>query len=406
MKDTELYRTILGLRSPWYIERVELKLQQEEVHVWVEHEEHSWRCPECDRVSSLYDHSEPRAWRHLDTMQYTTLIHGRVPRVSCDEHGVRQVRLPWAEERSRFTLLFERFAIDVLSQTHVSAACRILGLSWDEAWAIKERAVERGLARKKPAVPSGIGIDEKAFAKGHSYMSLICDLEGTIEWVAEERTAESIAPYFEQFAAEELNNLEAIAMDMWRAYARAVYDHVPEAADKIVYDRFHVMQELVEALDQVRKKEHRQLMANNDETLKGSKYLWLRSGVPHRDRLRFAALKHVDLKTGRAWSIKESLRRLWNLTTRAGADRYFQRWYFWATHSKLPPIIQAARKLKRHSREILNYFSHRVTNAISESLNAQIEKIKRMAHGFRNRKHFKIAILFHCGGLDLYPGTH
>lgn len=410
MRDTELYSTLLGLKTPWRVERVELIMEKSQVHVHVQHGKHAWMCPDCETESPLYDHQEERVWRHLDTMQYTTLLHARPPRVNCAEHGVRAVRLPWAEPQSRFTLLFERFAIEVLLQTSVEAAARLLRLSWDEAWAIQQRAVERGLGKKKTVPPTYIGIDEKAFRSGQgSYMTLICDLErGNVEWVAPDRTAASVGAYFEQFTADQRGAIQGLAMDMWRAYAKAVSEYVPGAENKIIYDRFHIMQEINRALDEVRKAEHRQLRKEGKDLLTGTKYWWLQSleKVSARVRTEFAQLRRIKLKTARAWALKESLRHLWDYRSPRHAEAFWKRWYLWASHSRLPQVIRAAKKLKKHERKLLNYFTHRITNAMSESINGRIERLKRIANGYRNPHNFRIAILFRHGGLDLLPVTH
>jgi transposase len=410
MRDTELYGTLLGLKSPWKVTTVELKVGAGEVHVYVDHGEHEWQCPECEQVCPLHDHQEERMWRHLDTMQYTTLLHARPPRVNCPEHKVKQVRLPWADPKSRFTLLFERFAIEVLLEASVDAAARLLRLTWDEAWGIKARAVDRGLRRKPHRPPVYIGIDEKAFRAGQAaYMTLLCDLErGTVEWVGEDRKASTVAAYFAQFTDEQLAKIEGFAMDMWRAYTKAVTDTIPDAESKIIYDRFHVMQEVNEALDLIRKSEHRELTSEGLDTLKSTKYLWLRSheNVPRKQRRAFAALRRLKLRTARAWAIKEDLRHLWDFRLPSRALAFWNRWYNWATHSQLPPMIRAARKLKKHQTKILNYFIHRITNSMSESINGRVERLKRVANGFRNKSNFRTAILFHHGGLELLPATH
>lgn len=410
MNDRDLYAKLLGLEKPWSVSKVDLNLTGGEVHIYVEHGESEWRCPECGRPCSLYDHQPERTWRHLDTMQYTTMLHARPPRVECDEHGVRGVRLPWADAKSRFTLLFERFAIDVLRMASVDAAAKLLRLSWDEAWRIQERAVARGIARKPKAPPSYIGVDEKAFRAGRgSYVTIICDLiEGKVEWIGDDRKAETMLAYLDQFTDEQLARIDGFAMDMWKAYAKAVRERIPGWESKIIYDRFHVMKEINDALDAIRKAEGRELFKEGSEVLKGTKFLWLRGGgkVPGTRRREFAALKGKKLKTARAWAIKEMLRHLWDFKLPSRAAAFWKRWYFWASHSQLTPMIKAARKLKRHQQRILNYFIHRVTNAMAESINGRIEKLIRIANGYRNQEHFKTAILFHHGGLDLYPATH
>jgi len=407
MQDTALYQYLLGLQSPWTVSRVNLDVNAQRVDVWAAHpEDAAWACPHCSTVLPLYDHAEERAWRHLDSCQFQTHLHARIPRVACREHGVVQVTVPWAEPRSRFTLLFERLAIDVLRQCDVSGATRILRISWDEAWGLLERAVTRGRARKVRTVVRRIGVDEKAAAKGHRYLRLVCDLdEGTVEHIAEDRKQESLDGYYAALSQEQLNGIEAVAMDMWEPYIQATRARVPDAAAKIVFDRFHIMGHVSNAVDTVRKQEHQELMALGDETLKGSKYLWLysRENVPERRRNEFAALRRQALKVGRAWALKEALRGLWHYVYPASGWKFWKQWYFWATHSRLKPMCQAAETIRRHIANIVTYYQHPITNAMSEGLNSQIQKIKSMACGFRNIEHFKTAIYFHCGGLELYP---
>jgi len=407
MQDKKLYEYILGIIKPWDVDRIELNVEEKRVSVWIKHQEGiRWACPECGVELAIYDHAEERQWRHLDSCAFQTYLHARIPRVHCPKDGVRQVEVSWAETKSRFTMLFERLAIDVLKQCDVSGATRILNISWDEAWHIKERAVVRGLSRKNQNTVQHIGVDEKAIAKGHRYMTLVCDINrGTVEHVSDDRKQESLDEYYQSLNAKQKDAIEAVAMDMWDPYVAATRGHISDADQKIVYDRFHIMKHLNEAVDRVRKQEHRQLMADDDDALTGSKYLWLYSkeNIPKHRRHEFNVLKNEVLKVGRAWAIKESLRELWSYIYPEAAHKFWKRWHFWATHSRLEPIRKAAALIKRHITNILTYFHHRITNAVSEGLNSKIQTIKKMAYGFRNKDHFKIAIYFHCGGLDLYP---
>src|SRR5881397_734973 len=241
MRDIELYRHLLGLEQPWTVTKVALDVKEQRVDVWVDHAEGlKWPCPACDRKLSFYDHPEERAWRHLDSCQFQTLLHARPPRVECSEHGVRQVSLPWADPRARFTALFERFAIDVLLEASVLAATRILRISWDEAWYLIERAVRRGQLAKAPRIHARIGVDEKAFAKRQRYATIVCDVEGgTVESVEKERRKESLDAYFRSLTPEQLQGIEVVAMDMWEAFVQSVREHLPEGERRIVFDRFH-----------------------------------------------------------------------------------------------------------------------------------------------------------------------
>ena len=408
MRDTELYRQILGLEKPWSVSKVELNVGAQQVDVWVEHEASvRWPCPECQSELAIRDHAEERVWRHLDTCQFRTLLHARVPRVDCPEHGVHQVKVPWAEVRSRFTLLMERFIIDVLQQcANLTAAERILRISWDEAWGVMNRAVSRGLTRKRKRVIRHLGVDEKAFRKGHQYMTVVCDLErSTVEHIAEDRKIESLTSFYEGLTPRQRTGIEAVAMDMWAPYIEATARSLPQAEQKIVFDRFHIMSHMGKAVDAVRRQEHHALLAVGDERLKDTKYLWLyrEENVPEKHRSLFDRLRGFNLKVGRAWALKESLRCLWTYLREGAARRFFKRWFFWATHSRLRPVFKVARMLRRHLDGIVTYCEHSITNGVAEGLNSKIMTIKRRACGFRNKHHFKTAVYFYCGGLDLYP---
>ena len=409
MDSVELYRQLLGLTAPWTVERVELDMAKQHVEVHVGHAPgQRFACPECGRELSVYDHLAERVWRHLDSCQFLTYLHARPPRVSCPEHGVRQVTLPWAQAGSRFTNLFEALAIDVLLATNVKRAAEILRITWDEAWGVMGRAVVRGRAVKGEQMPAYLGVDEKAIAKGHRYMTLVCDLkEATVEYIGEERKEASLGAYFDAIPEERRKAVEAISLDMWPPFINACREKVPAADKKMVFDRFHIMRHVVDAVGKVRKQEHKALMKAGDARLSKSKYLWLTNPENMTDtaRQRFEELKGAELKTGRAWALKEALRQLWNYTSAAWAAKFWKRWYFWATHSRLAPMIQAAKLIARHLPNVLTYFTHRITNAVAEGLNSKIATVQKRACGFRNPNHFKIAVYFHCGGLNLYPAA-
>jgi len=410
MEVKELYRQVLGIEEPWKVSQVELDVKGERIDVKVVHgEEVRWPCPECGQLLTVYDHAPERVWRHLDTCQFKTYLHARIPRVNCPVHGVRQVKVSWAEAHSRFTMLFERLAIEVLKEANIEGAARLLRVSWDEAWKLMERAVRRGQRRKKRRAVKKMGVDEKSLGKGHNYLTLVYDLgEARVEYIADDRRKESLDGYFSLLSLAQREEIEAIATDIWDPYLASIREHVPGAEEKLVFDRYHLMRHLVEAVDKVRKQEHRELKREGLGVLAGTKYLWLYSqeNLPPEKRSFFTCLKKKRLKTARAWAIKESFRELWGYQSLGWANKHFESWYAWAIRSRLNPIKQVARMFRKYLRNILTYLKHRITNAVSEGINSTIQTIKKMACGFRNREHFKIAIYFHCGGLDLYPGTH
>lgn len=194
MQDKDLYSQILGVGEPWSVEAVKLDLKAGEVTVRLKHSASSeWPCPECGRACSLYDHQPKRRWRHLDTCQLRTVPEADPPRSNCPEHGVKAVKLPWAEPGSRFTALFEHLATDWLPAASQKAVAERLKLSWDEVHAIQERAVNRGLERRKAEPVAHIGVDEKSFTRGHHYFTLVNDLDrGRVLFAGEHRTTETL----------------------------------------------------------------------------------------------------------------------------------------------------------------------------------------------------------------------
>jgi transposase len=366
---------------------------------------HQVECPECGRSCPIKDHREERRWRHLDTMQFQTIIKSRVPRSECLDHGVKTVNVPWAGPNSRFTLLFERLAIDVMKAAKsIKEAAKLLGLSWDQVHHIQSRAVERGLARRELDQIKNVGIDEKSFLKGHKYASLMVDIDGErILDVVEGRTLEAANSLWQKLPEEVRIGVDAVAMDMWDAFITSTKTHAPQA--DIVHDRFHISKYLNEAVDKVRRAEHKEFMKEDDETLKGAKYLFLKNpgNMTDAEMARFKSLRMDKLKAGRAWSIKETFSEFWNYSYQTSAEKFFQRWYWWATHSQLRPIADVAKLMKRHLPNILTYLRHLITNAMMEGFNSKIQTIKANARGFRNFANYRIAILFYCGKLELYP---
>jgi len=221
----------------------------------------------------------------------------------------------------------------------------------------------------------------------------------------DDRETASLDTFWPTCTPAQLASIEAVAMDMWEPYVRSVSAHVPQGDAKIVYDKFHIVRHLHEAVDKVRRTEHRLLRRAGDTRLTGTKYLWLRrpGDLSPEQRRTFRQLLGSDLKVGRAWALKERFRHFWEYTYLTAAQTFFTRWFWQATHSRLKPMAEVAWLIRRHLPNVLTYHRHRLTNAGLEAVNATIQWVKKTARGFRNAEHFKTAIYFHCGGLDLYP---
>jgi transposase len=407
VKDIQLYQQILGLVAPWQVDSVTLNTNQQEIEIRVGFAETLWGCPQCGGRMQIHDYEE-RRWRHLDSCQFKTIIVSRVPIVRCPEHGAQTVAVPWAEKYTRFSRLFERLAIDLMLECSISGACKILRISWDEADGIKQRAVKRGLARKTPAVMPRLCVDEKGMGHGQDYLTIVAQVEGdktTVQYVGEERERESLDAFWESLTAGQLAGVEAVAMDMWEPYVQSTLAHVPEAASKIVHDPFHLVKAMNEAVNKVRQSEHRQLQGVGDDTLEGTRRLWLygMENVPTSQAQRFDEIKLLNMKTSRAWILKEVFRSFWLCADVKEAEPYFGRWYSWSIRSRLEPVKKVARMCKNHLENILTFFVHRLTNGPIEGLNNKIQGLIKKAFGYRNKERFKTDIFFHLGGLDLYP---
>ncbi len=273
MRDKDLYAQILGIKSPWQVTGVELALSEGAVTVHVEQEKGAQQCcPTCGKDSPGYD-SRTRKWRHLDTCQYKTILVADVPRVTCEEHGVVTVSVPWAEPGSGFTALFEALVIDWLKEASTAAVSRLMGLSWNAIDGIMQRAVKRGLSRREELSMTRIGVDETAFKKRHDYVTIVSDQEaGTVLFVGEDRKKATLKAWYESLTDEQQEAIESISMDMWPAFINATLESLPGAEEKIAFDTFHVARYLGEAVDKVRRQVHKALMAEGYEDLKGSKY--------------------------------------------------------------------------------------------------------------------------------------
>lgn len=406
MEIEDHYGQLLGINSPWLINQVDLKIHEQRVDIEIEYADDVGPCPECGAISPKHDDRKRRSWRHLDTMQFATYLHCEVPRVRCKEHGAKTVKVPWAGKNSGFTLLFESFAIRVLQAARsVEEARKLLEINWHQVEAIKKRAVERGLSRREAVSLPYLGIDEKQFRNGHRYISSLVDLQGgRVLDVVEDRTEVACKALIEQSLNEEQRQqVTAVALDMWKAYANAVTQTLPQA--DIVHDRFHISQHLNEAVDKVRRQENKELKEAGDRRLVGTKFTWLANEekISEEFAAQFDELKQSDLKVSRAWAIKELFRDFWDYSYAGWAKRHFEKWYAWAIRSRLEPIKEKARMIKNHLDNILTYFKHRISNAVAEGLNSKIQTIKSNARGYRSFDGFRNSILFYCGGLDMLP---
>jgi transposase len=294
--------------------------------------------------------------------------------------------------------------IDWLREANQSAVGRQLQLSWHEVDGIMSRAVARGLARREKISPTRIGVDEISFQKRHEYVTVVTNIDNSrVIAVMDGRTEESLGSFLRAMDEPRRSAIKVAAMDMWPAYINAVKQHLPNA--KIAFDRFHIAKHLGDAVNAVRKDEHRELLAEGDTTLTKTKYVWLQK--PNRmkrpRRLLLTQLIHSSLRTARAWALKETASKLWHYVSETWARRAWNEWIGWTKNCKIEPMIRAASIVQRHLDGIINAIVLKTTNALGESMNAKIQNIKSQACGYRNRQRFRNAIMFHLRRTGFVP---
>lgn len=409
MTSNDLYLQILGLTPPWSVSDVILDMSAQTVHVYVVHDPLAGRlrCSSCGRDCPGYDTQEERIWRHLDTCQLKTFLVCSLPRVECPDHGVRPAEASWTAPSSRFTLMFECFAIAVLQATKVQRnAAQLLGLSPNQIHDIMDRAVERGMARRDTErVIYRASLDEKSIAAGHEYMTVLADSSrGIVIEVANGRTLSATRSLLKSaLSARQREKIECVTMDMWRPFADAVTSELPGA--EIAHDPFHIAKYLGTAVDDTRKAEHARLVKEGKSPLTKSKYLWLKNprNLTSAQNAMLLDLQNSQLMTPKVWSFKEAFKEFYKCKKPKSARTFFDNWHEQALALKSTHLTRVADMLKRHLDGLLAVIKYGASNAIAEAINSKIQALKTAARGFRRFENYRLAVLFFFGGLDLNP---
>jgi transposase len=405
LNSKQLYKEMLGLQGSWYIKSVTLSKEIKQVTVEVALRKGLvWADPTNRTARAHINGWTERQWRHLDTCQFKTIIKARVPQLKYSDGTVKELPVPWADRYARVSLSMEAFVVELLQACpNIKSVCSLTDLSWKTVDTIMKKAVERGLTRRAQVPMEHLGLDEKSIEKGHSYASILTDVSGSrVLNLVRGRTQEAAQELLETTLSQEQRaSVQAVAMDMWPAYMGAVRETLPKAS--IVHDKFHVVKYLNESVDQVRRREHRAMSAAGFSPLVGTKYSWMRNFKDKRssEAVEFRALHQMNLKTSRAWTIKETFAHFWTYHSISAASSFFTEWSNNAMRSKLEPVKKVVKMLRRHLDGLLNYTRYHITNATAEGFNSVIQLIKTNARGFRSFESYRARILFHCGKLDL-----
>lgn len=406
MTDTAIYTQLLSLKHPWYISKIDVDVAGEAAHIFISHHHGQLPCPKCAKLCNVRDHAEERVWRHLDLWQCSSWLHASMPRTECPEHGVLRVEVPWAEPGSRFSMAFEgRVILALQACKTVAGATEIMRITWDEAHGIMNRAVPRGLVRRKETKMPHLAVDEKSYGQ-KKFVTILMDLDrGVVHGTAPGRTKLSMISTLKALTSAQVSAVDAIAMDMHDPYRDAVREFFPQPGPAVVHDRFHIAKHMNEALNDVRKEEAAKLATEDDRTLIGSRQLWLfgEENIPKHRTKTFAKLKNSDLATAEVWAQKENLRRMWSLKSIREARKHFKAWATWVRQAGRKRVIKVADMIASRLEDVISFCRHPISSGPLEGMNSIIMAIQRAGRGYRHAETFGVAIMFFCGGLQMAP---
>ena len=414
MSAEKLFHELLGLGVHWRVtELAYLKGGRGEVRIVIEDTDALFESLSCCQDNSVgrYDHMAKRTWRHLNIFEHECFIECSLPRMKCSKCGkVTTVKAPWEGKIKGFTLLFEAFALTLLREMPVNAVSRILAEHDTRLWRLLKGYVQEAYQEADFSELKAIGCDELSARKGHNYLSVFADLEAKQVLYA---TAGRDASTWDRFAEELLKHsakaeqIETVSIDMSPAYQKGARENCPDAA--ILFDRFHVMQTVGKAVDEVRRREHRSLCRKGDRSLKESMWLF-RNNPQNLDEGQTAHLddlKRANLITSKAYQMRLTLQDIYTLADQMLMKRKLLAWCRWVKaygKSKgylFKPMVSAAKSVLNHLDGIISFAESRITNAFMEGLNSVFSAVKRKARGFRSNQNLICMLYFVAGKLKI-----
>ena len=400
MRDTALLQLALGLTPPWSVSRADFDPEARRIDIQIDFAPGSrFACPSCAKTDCPAYDTERKTWRHLDFFQHQAYLTARVPRIRCEACGIKTVAVPWARPGSGFTLLFEAMLMTMIPAMPVAAVARMVGEHDTKLWRVVHHYVEQGRARLDASDVTRVAIDETAARRGHDYITLFVDIDqARVLFATEGKGAETVVAFADDLTAHggDPEAIEEVCIDMSPAFIKGVAENLPEAA--VTFDKFHAVKIVNDAVDQVRRGEQK-----SQPMLKGTRYIWLRNpaNLSDRQQATLESLPTRHLKTARAYQIRLAFQDLYQQDSPEQAGRYLTKWYFWATHSRLPPMIDAARTVKRHWDGILRWFHSKIANGLIEGINSLVQAAKSKARGYRSMRNLKAMVYLLAGKLDL-----
>ncbi len=404
MTQEDIFAAAIGVQSPWKVTSINLEIPKGELIIEIDFtkgSEFEYIDEETGEIGryKAYDTSK-KTWRHMNFFQYRCYLHARVPRVQTSTGKIKQVKTPWEGAVSGFTLLFEAFIIQMVKLMPVHQVCEIVGSYDAKLWNILKSYTEQSRELSDYSEVTKVGVDETAARRGHDYVSLFVDLEQkkTI-FVTEGKSSETVVEFVKDFQKHQgdAQKIENVSCDMSPAFIKGVEENLPNA--KITFDKFHVIKIINEAVDEVRRQE-----AKSNPILKNSRYVFLKnqSNFTKTQKEKYDEIKmsKLNIKAFKAMQIRESFQQIYLCQQTILFEGLLKKWYWWATHSRIPQIIEAAKTIKRHWKGIVNWAENRITNGILEGFNSIFQAAKAKARGYQKTETIKAVIYILTGKLD------
>ena len=403
MTTNKLIRTMLRLKG-LFVSDFQFRYRDRVLDLWVKPHKNGCRCPRCNRRGKIVNKLQGyRVWRDIPICGWSVLLWYSPREIECPKHGRIQEDIPWADAYSRVTYRFE-FAMLVYCQLMTQkAAARILHISKSTLSDMLHRTITRIRDGHRIRGLKTIGIDEISYCKGHKYATIVYDLDRScVVWVGQGKGRETIDRFFaEQLSDYQKKQIKWASCDMSQSYIGAIEHHCPNAT--LVLDRFHIVKALNSAVDEVRKVQWREASVDERKALKGLRWLLFRhsSSRSKRDSRILNALKKGNRRIHRAWVLKDEFEHFWEYKAPWAAERFMKRWTTTALRSRLEPIRDFVKMLRKHMHRILTFVETRLTNAMAEGLNRVIKIVKNRASGFRTLQAFTDMIFLTVGDLNI-----
>jgi transposase len=369
-------------------------------------------CSGCGRIGPTYDRLEERRFEFVPVWGIMVFLAYRMRRVDCKRCGVTVEMVPWGDGKNRLTITYRWFLSTWAKRLSWSEVATVFRTSWDSVCRAVEHAVEWGLAHRDLSKVSALGVDEVAWSRGHSYLTLVYDIGGTTRRllaVAEERTEASLRSCLESLGETACKQVRYVCSDMWKPYLNVIAERLGEAVH--VLDRFHVMQKFGKALDEIRAEEAKRLQRDGYEpVLKRSRWCFLKrpENLTDKQTVKLSELLRYNLRTVRAYLLREEFQRVWEYISPAWAGKFLDEWTGRVMRSRLEPMKKIARTIRSHRPLILNWFRARglVSSGAVEGLNNKVKLVTRKSYGFRSPDVAKLALLHNLGDLPEPKRTH